>query len=269
MGFLSSVVGGIVGGVGGSVVSGLFGKSEAEKNRKFQEDLSNTAVQRRVADLEAAGINPLLAVNSITGGASTPQGAQATMPAFGNPIASAFDIAKTKKDIQAVNQSIAVGQQNIEESKSRQSLNEAKSRSASAIAVMDEMKAKRMNREFGLIDEGDIGQIVSPTIESLPPWLKGTVRFGAGSAQALKDAITGKKKVENKVSGIKARNAGAAQRRMSEQEFADWINAWPPIDPVKLRQNKKKYNRYKGKPGKKPSFRLPRKNSRHHLLLGR
>lgn len=53
-------------------------KREAEKLRGWQEDLSNTAIQRQVADMKKAGINPILAAR--IGGASTPSGSMPNIP---------------------------------------------------------------------------------------------------------------------------------------------------------------------------------------------
>lgn len=181
-----------------------FNAQQAQINRDFQADMSNTANQRAVADMQAAGLNPALMYGNGSA-ASTPSGSNADGSAsVASPmgIADAVAAYATMKNVQA----------DVDLKRSQQHLNEAKANESQVSATKIVEETSNIIQQRKVVDK----QIESLDLDNKEKEI--LLEFTRDTEQAKLDNLKKDKEVKDKQ--IEKMDAEIAKLSEEKQKLA-------------------------------------------------
>lgn len=170
---------------------------ESQRNRDFQEQMSNTAYQRSSADMQKAGLNPAMMFGS-GGPASTPGGSTATAQAphqsnvspfagLGDAASKAVSTAVDMKTFDKMTQEIA----NLKTQQSKTAAETVTERKmperVEADTVLKRNEAERLAALYPSFKLG--GTTAKDVLDTLPEWLRKSLNVGSYAGGKASDVL--------------------------------------------------------------------------------
>lgn len=195
--------GAVIGAVGGMMANSARSR-EAEISRDYQQRLADTAYQRAMNDMHAAGLNPMLAYSQ--GGAHVPAGAMAQVENVGSAaMAGMQQAASAESSLQQADTAAAVGDAVVE--KTKQEIVNLKSTDDQIKAITQNLGEEYQNLVKNGYNLTEVGNQIRASIEKLKaetsnlPWEQLRIRaqemLASTQAELNKFDISAAQSMEN------------------------------------------------------------------------